>query len=985
MKTPLSLLFMLVLSQKVLAAKLDLATHDSLIQKLESAVDTESSDAMLLQHNMTYRLADLYAERARLLSMDEQGKGDKIHAVQIRADRKKSISILNKVLTALPKSDQGPALMQMAHLHILMNNSDAALKIFRQIEKSSSNYDNRTIALVYIQLGDYSFVNGNFSDAETYFMKASRIKENPRPGYTQFRAAWVNYNQGETLLAEKQLTQLLRRPELLTAKDGTPDTSFQEEATHDLALFMAKNDITQTSIQTLSDVSPESTRKKNLIFLASELDRTAKKVSALKVWKIVGTYEITMEDKLDRQIQITRIEYDLGHRSALVIEVDRSIALVQQCGDKPECTVARQNLRRVITDWAKAEERIPTPELIVVFQKFTTAFSDYEMSYWAAQAAFKRKQYKEAYQFHIQTTSFLKSVREKNAVQLKMFEGSLLGAIEVAELANDLDLRFFAYNQYLDLNPKGQKNHEVKYQLAHLQYEKNDYVKASIQFRILALDKDMPQSLREKSADLCLDSDVLVKNEAIIESHSLELSKLFSTKKSEYLAIYRKSILNQSARILNELVAAGYEQELDKLNGLKLNQFPPNEAKVVIKNKMELAYRLRNIDALAKHANELLSLKKLPEFERQMALHHLVWIAELKMNFKLAIKMLAQIQPTAAQQADYHLKMATLKELAQENPTKAYENFLATSRNDAKNAFAAHQIVLFAKKPLKVFKNFESTLSRSPDLYASAGVFVFENTKDEGFAKQILKSRAIRNSLNGQLLAHIFAFKSLAEFNKEIKKNKLVAKPDSVLKRRLLQREQMLKQLDKLANKAIAQKDTSLQLVYLSQVAEENTQLASEITALPVPSNLKPAEVVKYRKQISEMVLPYLTKSQAVMMKTQEIWKQAVAQDTFLELSECSVQKARPGCQLAATEMTYLKASARTAGLATDPFEKLSEQQQKTLSEAESLRQKIQANPFNISDLAQLKILQSSLGRGPMVAYLDSRLTEMQKRGKSGN
>ena len=67
------------------------------------------------------------------------------------------------------------------------------------------------------------------------------------------------------------------------------------------------------------------------------------------------------------------------------------------------------------------------------------------------------------------------------------------------------------------------------------------------------------------------------------------------------------------------------------------------------------------------------------------------------------------------------------------------------------------------------------------------------------------------------------------------------------------------------------------------------------------------------------------------------------------------------------------------------PFEKLSEQQQKTLSEAESLRQKIQANPFNISDLAQLKILQSSLGRGPMVAYLDSRLTEMQKRGKSGN
>ncbi len=976
---------MLVLSQKVLSAKLDLATHDSLIQKLESAVSTESSDAMLLQHNMTYRLADLYAERARLLSMDQQGTGEQIHVVQIRADRKKSITILNKLLTALPQSVQGNALMQIAHLHILTNNSDLALKIFRLIEKNSTAYDNHTVALVYIQLGDYSFVQANFSDAEMYFVKASRIKENSRPGYTQFRIAWTNYNQGETVLAEKQLTKLLRKPELFTAKDGTPDTSFQEEASHDLALFTAKNDITSSSIQTLSDVSPESTRKKNLIFLASELDRTAKKMSALKVWKILGAYKITMEDKLDRQIQITRIEYDLGHRFALVIEIDRSIALVQQCGDQPECTVARQNLRRVITDWAKAEERIPTTELIVAFQKFTTAFSDYEMSYWAAQAAFKRKQYQKASEFYIQTVNFLKSVHTKNAIQEKMFEGSLIGAIEVAELANNADLRFFAYAQYLDLNPKGPKSSAVKYQLAQLQYEKNDFVQASVQFRILALDKAMPQSLREKSADLCLDSDVLVKNEVIIESHSLELSKLFPSKKAEYLAVYRKSILNQTARILNELTAAEYEKELEKLNGISLSLFSSADANLVIKNKMELAYRLRNINALAKYAGELLSRKKLPELERQMVLHHLVWIAELKMNFKLAIKMLAQIQPSVAQRADYYFKMATLKELAEENPTNIYGKFLEASRDFAKNAFAAHQIVLHSKKPMRAFNYFASVLRRSPELYASAGIFVFENTKDVKFGKQILKSKVMQNSFNGQLLAHAFAFQSLAELSSEIRKNKLVAKPDSVLKRRLLLREQVLTQLEKLANKAIANKDTTLQLIYLARLAKENSLLAAEISALPVPANLKAAAVAQYRKQISEMVLPYFTKSLAVLAKTQEIWRQAVAQKTFLELSECSIQKSRPGCQLAAAEITYLKASARTAGLATDPFGKLSEHQQKTLSEAESLRQKIQANPFNVSDLAKLKILQSSLGRGPMVAYLDSRLTEMQKRGKSGN
>lgn len=965
-----------------LAEKLDLATHNSLIAKLESVTGgANSKDSMFLETNLAYRLADLYSERARLLSTDEEGKGEKIHAKQIAEDRKKAISILNKIVNSLDKSTKGPALLQMAHLHVLQGENQKALEIYQQVEKSSSVYDSKTNASVEIQLGDYSFFKGDYDQAKKHFEKALSYKENPRRGYTQWRVAWSNYNQGQTVLAEKQITQLLKKSELFVSSSGSNDISFQEDVSHDLALFMAKNDINSQSINTLSSLSPESARKKNLIFLATELDRTAKKVSALQVWKVIGSHDINFEDKLDRQIQVTRIEYDLGHKENLLVEIDRSIALLKQseCDKNAECTVAKQNLRRVVTDWAKAEERAPSKELVSAFSKFTKSFDDYEMTYWAAQSANLRGQYKDAYQFHIQTIQLLSAVKSKKPVEQKMFEGSLLGSIEVAELSKDSNIRFEAYKRYLDLNPQGAKSSEVKYQLAHWYYEKNDYVNASQEFRVLAVDKKMPLDLREKSGDLSLDSDVILKNENMIEAHSLQLSQALPSKKTEYLAIYRKSVLNQTARILNEKTEASYPSELKKLDGLSLADFQHDQMKQILKNKIELSFRLKDIQALSKNANAFLAVSKLAVEEQDMAIRHLAWIAEIKMNFKNAIKLLSKIKPSVKERGDYHLKMATLKELAQENPTTEYESFLAVSYELQKRQFAAHQLVLFSKKPAKTFKMYESVLAGNKELYNSAGVFVFENTNDVAFAKHLLTKASFKNSSQGLLVQHYLAFQEFIKLRKDVTQTKLTSKSDAILKKLLVKRNQQIKSIEALANKAIRNKDTSLQLIYLTSTAEQNNRLAQDILALPLPRGLKANEKAQYQAQVQTMVQPYLAAAEAIDKKINEIWKEASEQNTFANLYECLVVQTKPGCHLAATEMKLLKASARQTGLASSPFEKVSETRQKTLLQVESLQQKIQSNPFNLNDLAKMKALQTSLGGGPMVAYLDSRLNDLQK------
>lgn len=969
---------------QALAEKLDLSNHNSLIQKLESVMNLDSKDSMVQHSSLAHRLADLYAERARLLSMEKEGQGDKIYHVQILSDRRRAIAISKQIVESLDKAEKGPVLLQMAHLYGLNGENEESLKICQQIEKKPSAYDRKTLALAHIQLGDVAFSKGSLEEAQSQFNAALKLKENPRRGYTLFRLAWVHFNRGQTILAEKELIDLLKNPNLFKTSSGSMEASFQEDVSRDLATFMAHNDITDQSIENLSKLSPENSRKKNLIYLAEELDRTAKKKSALKVWAIVGAQAISFEDHLERQIQITRIEYDLGHKDQIIVEIKNSIVLLKdsKCAKSAECTVAGQNLRRIITDWAKAEEREPSPQLITAYQVYTQSFEDYEMNYWAAQAAIKKKNYPAAFEFYSQAAVLIHKKSQDTDQLKRMHEGSLLGSIEAAELSQNADLRLKAYRQYLDLNPNGAKASEVRYQIAHWYYEKNDYTKASEELRKLALDEKMPLDLRIKSADLCLDSDVILKNESAIEAHSLELSQKIKSKTSEYLAIYRKSVLNQTAKIINEAQSDKFASELQKIQGLNSKGWPQDQRKLLVKNMMVLSFRLKDLDSLSLSSQEFLSLKGLNPEERGMALQHLAWIAELRMNFREAIRYMSRMQPSAKEKPEYYFKMAMLRELSQQNPTADYLKYLSLSRDNQKRQYAAHQIVIYSRRPLSEFNKYERLLRGSRSLYRSAAIFAYEKSGDKSLAKRLLAQGSFRNSPEGSLISHQFAFRDFQDMKKKLAQMKIRPGSDRALKKALDQRIRALKQMETLANQTIRQKDTSRQLVFLSELANQNARLANEILALPIPRQLKaPADRAAYQAQVQALVQPYQKQSQQIQLKTQEIWKQAMAQNTFQDLYAWSAQKQKPGCQLAAQEIATLRASARQSGLAADPFGNLSAEHQKVASEAESLHLRIQKNPFSSEDLEKMKSLQLTLGSGPMIAYLDNRLNELKAHG----
>ncbi len=984
----LALLIHLIVGGTAVAEKLDLSAHDAIIQKLESAASISGEDSMVQHVELTHRLADLYAERARLLSMEDEGRGAQTFSEKIVIDRQKSITTLKKILNALDKSEKGPVLLQISHLHELLGQNSEALKIYKQIERNPEEFDNKSKSLTEIKLGDFSFAASDLSKAQEHFEKSISYSENPRKSYSYYRLAWVHFNLGETVIAEKKMLKLLQTPALFKTSAGLTDEAFVEEATHDLATFIARNDLTQTSLKTFILITPDKLRKKNLIYLAQELDRTSKKQSALKVWAIIGTQNLTFEDQIERQIQITRIEYDISQFSSLLSEITKSIILLKKptCNENPTCTLARENLRRIITDWARAEERKVSAEVIKAFGSYTQSFDDYEMNFWAAGLSRKRLQHQDAFTFYSRSSALLKDVKPKNAQQQKLFEASLVGGIEMAEFAKDPQMKLQAFNRYLEFNPRGPQNNEVKYQVARWYYEQNNYVTAHSEFKKLALDKTMTTSLKEKSGDLCLDTNVLLKDEVAIEKDSLELSEQLPSKRNEYLAVWRKSILNQTATLLNAKPSDPQLQaEFIKLNRVDARSFQNEEKLQLIKNKLEISYRLNDLDSLIQFSKLLLEYKKLNSNDQQKVLHYLAWAAEIRMNFKESLKYMRLIKPNSKNLPDYYLKVALLKELSNQNPTAEYDLFLSVSREKQKSRYAAHQIILNSRNPMKAFRKYETILNKDIELFSSAALFVYEKTKDPTFTKRILSIKTFKNTLSGDLVRHQSSFNDFKIIAKRLSSEKFKSTQDSQVKRALIRRNDLIHQIEQLTNKSIAKQDTVEQLIFLPFLAAENKRLALEILALPQPRKLSKLERTQYEEQLKLLVAPYQKQGLAIESKVNELWKQNSTQDLLAQLSKWSTQINRPGHQLASQELSLLRGSVQSLGLNSGAFEKLSERSQKVSKislEAVTLQQRIYKNPFDSSNLEKMKQLQISLGSGPMVAYIDSRMSELNSRGR---
>lgn len=989
MKKLVVLILALTFAVSAFADKMDIATHTSLIEKLTQIIGFTEETAS--KQNMMIRLADLHSERARLYAMENEGKGEATFKKEIESDRKIALGLYDKAFHKADKNIKGLVLLQMAHLNQLLGNQKTSKALFEKIIKDRKKYDSQVVAEALIEAGDDEYNAGNFTKALKNFEAALSIKENPRKSYAKYRIAWTQFHLGNTKKSIALMIALLRDTNSFKRADGSQDSSFQEEASRDLATFYARKDIDAKDIETLIELTPANIKESNLTYLANELDRAGKKKSSLQVWAIIGNGKESGDEKIEGQIKIARIQYDLNKKADTVKEIQVAAKMLKEdCENAENCKALEQKLRLLITDWGKAEERNPSEHLINAYKIYTSNFPDIEINYWAGIAAQKRKQYTDAFGFYKNSAELTyeyknnNDLKTKNKAILNMFEGSLLGAIEVAEQSKIIELRDQAYIQYLKLNPDGEKALEVQYQIAQVLLEKGEHQNAANKFKDIALTtKKGPQTIKDKSADLSLDTLVILKDDEKLEDWANEYAAKIPARKLEFQAIARKSTLNQAAKAIN---ASKSESELErhynKLAKADLAKAPQAEKISFYKHRTLIAYKIKNLDALIISSNLTLREKNISANDKNEALTQLAWAYEMKLDFKNALATLKKIAPEKNKVDDHVLKLGMLSELAGKNPTGYYEEFLNISNNRAQRQDVAFSLVRLAKNKTKAFRKYDSILVGNIKLYMEAGTYAYEEKKSESLKHELLSKRGSSNTFEGQLLERLDAIKEIQQQAQVLNRHKLRSNGNKNLKNSISERLNLIAKFEKLTDRAIKKQDFTLQLVALSNLSFENRRLAHDIVRLPAPKGLKAAQRAQYKQLIEDQVAPYNQKSEAVLAKTNDLWN-SKEDSSILDIMDLSISGHLPGSKLALEELRAVNQVAKRLSYSSLTLTKKWQQRQKLSLELTSVRTLVSKNPFDSGYLEKMKEIETKLNSGPMVAYLDARIADLKTGGRN--
>lgn len=954
------------------ATKMDEDTHSLVIDKLERALDASSPNAPE-RLGVVLRLADLYSDRARLKMMSEVQKNCD-NCEGSKADRSRALEYYQQAFPKVKRTDQGKLLVQMAHLHNLSQEPDKAQSIYKDvIKKGNKVFSSEVVGAAEFNLGEIEFRKGAFKPALNHFDKAAKQKI-PNRGFNEYRRAWCYFNLGQVQKGTDGLIRVLKNPE------WSADNSFKEDVSHDLAIFFAHGTVTNTEIAQLRALSPARTKRANLFQLGTETDRLGKKSESLLVWAAYARDgESSGPEQIEIQIRVAQSEYDLGHFSLALGGYEKALNLwkANSCNEADRCDEIRKRMRGFVTTWNKALKVKPTLELLRAYQAYINVFpDDAEMIQWAALVAREVKQYKDAVSLFRRSALLSKNDKSK----AKILEGSLLGEIEMAEKSDDLKLREDAYTFYLETNPQGNKAFEIRFSRANVWYKQEKYTQAYSEFHFVATTPGSEnRELKVKAADLALDTLVLLKDDKSLEIRSNEYARLFPERKKEYAEISRKAALNQVASNLENKNAgtADFQANLLKLKTVNLTGASHDEKVKYWKNRLLVATQARNLPEVTAAADGLLSVAE-KESDRNYALSQKEWAAELSLDFKTAYHLSLQIK-SKERPADRDLRLALLADLAGLSPKSHYEDYLRHEPNLRSRNLTRVTLVKRSVRPWIQLRKHLFELKKNPDLLASLGLEIFGRERNVTEAQRLVQTSNISQYPDGRMLARHVSLGHFQEFKSKMARHRLVSSSDSLLQRSLRERLQLLAEADKRLNREIRNHDFTMEVLHLNLLATENRRLGQDLNRLPIPTGLNRNQRRQYEQLIQGQAHSYLETSAQIERRLQEKFNTK----TFDEIERSYSQANYDVRSVLRSELRILAQNAperdknRLLSLANQKPDRPSRQ------DLEQARAEVKRDPFNAEKLSHLRELEADAGDSTMAAYLDARLVELKRKGRS--
>ena len=235
MESTICLALSLTAAGSAIAEKMDESTHSLVIDKLERAMDLMDKDAPE-RTGVQLRLADLYAERARL-KLIEEGKKSCDNCEGSKADRTKALAYYKDAFPKTKGDDQGKILVQMAHLNNLNGENGKAQNIYDDvIKKGRKTYTSPVVGSAFFNTAKFNSAKANSSKPKSNYEKSLK-EEIPNRGFVEYRLAWCEFNLGHPDVASQKLIKILSTPEF------SSDATFKEDVSRDLPVFIAHTEV----------------------------------------------------------------------------------------------------------------------------------------------------------------------------------------------------------------------------------------------------------------------------------------------------------------------------------------------------------------------------------------------------------------------------------------------------------------------------------------------------------------------------------------------------------------------------------------------------------------------------------------------------------------------------------------------------------------------------------------------------------------------
>jgi tetratricopeptide (TPR) repeat protein len=958
-------------------AQMDEVHRNLLIEKLDNVYQhLAPKDASKVP--VTLRLADLYAERARLQSMKELEEG----CTSCKAgeeDRKKALKLYTEVVDQAPESVQGKVLVQTGHLYQLNGDESKAIGYYEKILREKKETDIKAEA--QLSLAEIYFKRRDFAKAQSFYQEVLQNTAANSRGLAAYRSAWCSFNRGDVKAAVTQMQEILKTPALLNRNGSNQaqiDPQFKEEVSADYVTFLAKTSMDIKDVESLYQLSPENTRVQNVKGLALEAERIGKKPEALQVWTFVFGFMTKPEDRLAARISMAQLYFDLNNKKEGAANFESAMEVwknLKTCQSN-QCDELRRRSRQFVVLWNQLEKQTPSVELLSAYKSYLSNFpEDIDMHIYQAQVARDLKNWPVTWAAYDQA----RALALKDPKLAEKLETTLVAMLDIAEESKDEKMILQSYDLYLQQSPTKGKQFEVQYQKAHRLYESGNYAAASEELRKLALDKSGNAKIRKQAADLSLDSLVLIKDEAKLAVWAQEYASALTEGAQEFSQIVQKSVLTKSANAAGTNAEAAYAE----LAAFNPAQATPEDCIKYYKNKMILAEQLRKLSDVQMAAEALLQQPGLSAEDREFAWAKKAYIAEMTLDFTAALTATEKLQKSLKPD-EKMLKMAVFAELSGQKSANYYNQYMQSSRDEENKKLVAAELVRKSKSPEKEIEIYRPILGKSPQLMAQLYTETFAKTSSDSILKKVSKDTALKATDSGKILARVAFLKEFTEFKKQITKHKLDTKNDRKLANSIKVRAELLNKLERYTKQAITAADFTSQLVSLDLLAKESDRFYQELLSAPMPNGLNDQEQQQYMSMLSTQATPFQAKAMAAKSKVDEFWKNS----NWSEALKTSWQQVglRSLIQVEVNALREVAPQDVVAKLADFSVAETQKQQEArpSLQEIQNARNVVHQNPFDKQALQALLDLEKKSENTAMAQYLQNRIEGLDKPAAAG-